>query len=110
MFSLEVYCRTAKLEVEGLVRSYGPQRLRIYTMSPELGPPDLEERTFPDEDTSWAAEWKHFVAAITTGEPLLGGLADARYAWTCVEEAYAMSPPYADLPAVIPPLVRDAPV
>ena len=37
MFSLEVYCRTAKLQVDGLVRSYGPQRLRIYRMAPELG-------------------------------------------------------------------------
>ena len=49
-FSIEVYCRTAKLQVDGLVRSYGTQKLRIYRMRPELGPPDLEERTFPDED------------------------------------------------------------
>jgi predicted dehydrogenase len=41
MFSLEVYCETAKLHVDGLVRSYGPQTLRIYRMSPELGPPEL---------------------------------------------------------------------
>ena len=27
LFSLEVYCRTAKLQVDGLVRSYGPQTL-----------------------------------------------------------------------------------
>ncbi len=48
MFSLEVYCRTAKLQVDGLVRSYGPQTLRIYRMSPELGPPELEERELRD--------------------------------------------------------------
>jgi predicted dehydrogenase len=102
MFSLEVYCRTAKLEVDGLVRSYGPQRLRIYTMGPELGPPDLEERAFPDEDVSWAAEWEHFATAIATGAPLCGDLADARYAWTRVEEAYAMSAPYADLRHPVP--------
>ena len=30
MFSLEIYCRTAKLQVDGLKRSYGPQTLRIY--------------------------------------------------------------------------------
>ena len=55
MFSLEVYCRTAKLEVDGLVRSYGTQRLRIYRMTPELGPPELEERVYPSEDQSWTA-------------------------------------------------------
>ncbi len=43
LFSLEIYCRTASSQVDGLVRSYGPQRLRIYRMRPELGPPDLEE-------------------------------------------------------------------
>ena len=58
-FSIEVYCRTAKLQVDGLVRSYGTQKLRIYRMRPELGPPDLEERTFPDEDVSWTAEWEN---------------------------------------------------
>jgi len=97
MFSLEVYCRTAKLEVAGLVRSYGPQRLRIYKMGPELGPPALEERAFPDEDVSWAAEWEHFAKAIVTGTPLLGDHEDARYAWARVEDAYAISAPYAAL-------------
>jgi len=104
MFSLEVYCRDAKLQVDGLVRSYGPQRLRIYRMGPELGPPELEERAFPDEDVSWAAEWQHFATAIATGIPLLGALEDARYAWARVEDAYAVSAPYAAVRAAV---VRD---
>ena len=58
-FSIEVYCRSGKLQVDGLVRSYGTQKLRIYRMRPELGPPDLEEHTFPDEDVSWKAEWEN---------------------------------------------------
>jgi predicted dehydrogenase len=94
MFSLEVYCRSAKLQVDGLVASYGPQRLRIYSMRPELGPPDLEQVDYPDEDPSWAAEWEHFAEAIDAadGRPLLGDLRDARYAWEQVEAAYAMGP------------------
>ncbi len=64
LFSLEIYCRTAKLQVDGLVRSYGPQRLRIYRMRPELGPPDVEEIAYPDEDVSWRAEWAHFAEAL----------------------------------------------
>lgn len=94
-FSLEAYCRAAKLEVEGLVRSYGTQRLRIYRMEPELGPPELEEIRYPDEDVSWSAEWLHFVRAIRSGEPLLGNLDDAHYAWEQVERAYATSSEYA---------------
>jgi predicted dehydrogenase len=93
MFSLEVYCRAGKLQVDGLARSYGPQRLTIHAMSPELGPPESEEIEFPAEDVSWAAEWAHFREAIVSGDDreLLGDLADARYAWTCVERAYELS-------------------
>jgi predicted dehydrogenase len=98
MFSLEVYCRTAKLEVEGLVRSYGPQRLRIYRMEPELGPPVLEEHGFGEQDVSWAQEWEHLASAIAGRTPLLGGLDDARYTWARVEDAYAMGP-YAEMRA-----------
>ncbi|MBV9334503.1 MAG: Gfo/Idh/MocA family oxidoreductase [Solirubrobacterales bacterium] len=97
LFSIEVYCTTSKLQVDGLVRSYGPQRLRIYRMSPELGPPDLEERTYGTDDLSWAAEWEHFAAALESGARLLGDLDDAHYAWTQIETAYASSPDYADV-------------
>jgi hypothetical protein len=100
-FSVEVYCRTAKLQVDGLVRSYGTQKLRIYRMRPELGPPDLEERTYPDEDQSWRAEWDHLADAIVRRRPLLGGLADAHYAWSRVQDAYAAAPEYAGLGAAL---------
>jgi predicted dehydrogenase len=92
MFSLEVYCRTAKLQVEGLVRSYGEQKLTIYRMGPELGPPSVENREYGSEDLSWAAEWEHFAGVIEAGggnHELLGGLDDAAYAWARVEDAYA---------------------
>ena len=90
LFSLEVYCRTAKLHVEGLVRSYGPQTLRIYAMSPELGPPDAKEVAYGPEDVSWRAEWENLRGAVEAEDPgrLVGGLGDARYAWSVVEAAY----------------------
>lgn len=94
LFSLEIYCRTAKLQVDGLVRSYGPQRLRIYRMGPELGPPDLWEISYPNEDRSWEREWASFRAAIEAGDERLlnGALNDARYAWGQIEAAYAAGP------------------
>jgi predicted dehydrogenase len=94
LFSLEVYCRAAKLEVDGLVRSYGPQRLRIYRMGPELGPPDVQEISYANEDRSWEREWTNFREAIEAGEERLlnGDLGDARYAWEQVEAAYATGP------------------
>lgn len=93
LFSLEIYCRTAKLQVDGLVRSYGPQTLRIYRMGPELGPPQLEEIAYEPQDVSWEREWEHFAEALDAGDecPLNGDLDDAHYAWTQVEAAYAGS-------------------
>jgi predicted dehydrogenase len=90
LFSLEIFCRTAKLQVDGLVRSYGPQRLTRYLMKPELGPPAVETVDYPAEDGSWAAEWLHFRSAINAPEPrtLLGNLDSAAYAWSIVEAAY----------------------
>lgn len=101
MFSLEVYCRYAKLQVDGLVRSYGPQRLLVYRMGPELGPPELEEIAFDERDVSWKAEWQHFADAIGGRVQLVGSLADARYTWQLIEEAYARSP-YAAVRAGVP--------
>jgi predicted dehydrogenase len=94
LFSLEIYCRTAKIQVDGLVRSYGPQQLRIYKMSAELGPPALEHVEYPDEDGSWEREWASFAAAIEAGDEglICGGLGDALYAWRQIEAAYADGP------------------
>jgi len=103
LFSLEVYCRTAKIQVDGLVRSYGPQRLTIYRMGPQLGPPDVEEFAFPDEDRSFEREWASFVRAIDAGDERLlnGDLSDARYAWEQIEAAYAGGP-YARMREAVP--------
>ena len=94
LFSLEIYCTVAKLEVDGLAGSYGPQRLRIHRMGRELGPPHTQEISYTREDGSWQREWLSFSAAIAAGEEglLNGVLGDARYAWEQVEAAYAAGP------------------
>jgi predicted dehydrogenase len=91
LFSLEIYCRAGKLQVDGLARSYGPQRLTIYAMRPELGPPDVEMIEFASEDASWSREWDEFATAISAadGRLLHGDLESARYGWECVDAAYA---------------------
>ena len=99
LFSLEIYCITAKIQVDGLVRSYGPQRLRIYRMGPELGPPTLEEVHYPDVDHTWTAEWEHLADAVVAadGRTLLGDLHSARDVWEQVEAAYAAGGAYAEM-------------
>jgi predicted dehydrogenase len=88
LFSLEITCRTGKLQVDGLQGSYGPQRLTVHAMKPELGPPDTEHFGFGREDVSWAAEWESVHAAVTAGEPV-ADLDSVRYCWTVIESAYA---------------------
>jgi predicted dehydrogenase len=88
LFSLEIYCRTGKVTVDGLAKSYGSQVLRIYAMKPELGPPDVEEVTFPADDVSWREEWRSIRAAVQAGDTAQADLDSARYAWVIVEEAY----------------------
>jgi predicted dehydrogenase len=88
LFSLEVMCRTGKLQVDGLQGSYGPQRLTVHAMKPELGPPDTEVREYPGEDVSWTREWAALRSAVAAAEPV-PDLASARYCWEIVEQAYA---------------------
>jgi len=87
LFSLEITCRTGKLVVDGLQGSYGPQRLTVHTMLPELGPPVTEVTEFEERDESWAAEWGAFRAAIEAGA--CPGVDSARYCWGIIEQAYA---------------------
>ncbi len=103
MFSLEVYCRTAKLQVDGLVRSYGTQRLRIYRMRPSSArPSSRSDHSAPR--TIVVGGVGALRAALLRAGALLGGLDDARYAWARVEDAYAASPEYALVPRL--PVVR----
>jgi hypothetical protein len=63
-------------------------------MSPELGPPAVQEISYPEEDQSWEREWASFSAAIDAADESLvnGGLDDALYAWAQIEAAYAGGP------------------
>ncbi len=89
LFSLEIYCRTGKLQVDGLQGSYGPQRLTVHAMKPELGPPDTEVFEYAPEDVSWAREWAAVRAAVASRRAGRRDLASARYCWEIIEQAYA---------------------
>jgi predicted dehydrogenase len=90
-FSLEIFCRNAKLEVTGLAGSYGAQRFTLYRMKPELGPPEVEAVEYGETDTSWQSEWAHFADCVRARDrrQILGDLSSLRYGWSIVEAAYA---------------------
>jgi predicted dehydrogenase len=80
LFSLEIYGKTGKLQIDGLGGSYGPERLTWYRMLPQMGPPEITEYSYPAEDVSWKREFEHFRRCIDDKVDVLSGLADAKAA------------------------------
>jgi predicted dehydrogenase len=88
LFSLEIYGKAAKLHVEGLGGSYGVERLTLYKMLPEMGPPETTTWEYPRGDQSWALEFDEFLEDIRLDRTPSANLADARAALAIVEEVY----------------------
>ena len=88
LFSFEVACRTAKVEVTGLGGSYGPERLTLYEMGEQLGPPKTTTLEWPPGDDSWRLELVDVLGAIDGGAAVGSGLEDATATLAIVEEAY----------------------
>jgi len=90
MFSLEIYCETAKFQVDGLTGSYGEQTLTVHKMRPEMGPPDTELIQFGPEANTWVLEWTNFLDAIEANDASLlrGDLDSATYVLSIIKQAY----------------------
>jgi predicted dehydrogenase len=91
LFCLEIYGRTGKLQIDGLGGSYGVERLAFYRMLPQMGPPETTIWEYPGEDTSWAAEFRDFEAAIGGAGRLGATLEDAVAALAVVGAVYAQN-------------------
>lgn len=91
MFSLELYGRDAKLSLEGLGGSYGPEKLTYYKMLPQMGPPETTVFEFPGADDSWAVETRAFVDDIRLGREPQPGLAEGIRTLEIVEAIYRQS-------------------
>jgi len=88
VFSLEITGRDGKLTVEGLGGSYGVERLTFHRMLPRMGPPETTIWEYPFPDSSFAAEFENFVAAIERGEKLVGDIDDALANLEIVQSVY----------------------
>lgn len=76
-FSFEIFGRTGEISINGLGRSYGPETMTLYKMKPEMGPPDVYEYSWPDEDRSWELEFLDLFDAIENQREPNGTLHDA---------------------------------
>ena len=64
IFIFEIMLEKAKIQINGLGRSYGKETLTLFEMKPEMGPPKVKEFDFSEEDVSWKLENKEFFEAI----------------------------------------------
>jgi predicted dehydrogenase len=88
LFSLEIYGKLGKIQIDGLGGSYGAEKLIYYQMLPQMGPPKATVWEYPDEDKSWDLEFQAFVEALRTGTPLNGDINDAYEAFKIVDKIY----------------------
>lgn len=91
IFSIEIFCKTGQLNIEGLGRSYGKETLTFYKMRLEMGSPDKQVFEWDEPDNSWQKEFESFLESIRKGEEPDGNLYDALAALKIVEEIYAWS-------------------
>ena len=91
LFSLELYGRHAKLALDGLGGSYGVEKLTLYQMLPEMGPPETTSWEFPRGDESWAIEMREFAADIRLAREPSPGLREGIRTLEIVEEIYRRS-------------------
>jgi predicted dehydrogenase len=87
-FSFELTLERAKLEITGLGGSYGVERLTLFEMSPEMGPPFTTSWEWPFPDRSWHLEMDDVLSAIAGGTPIGASLADAAAVLDIIEKAY----------------------
>ncbi len=90
-FSMEIYGKTGKLDLNGLGGSYGVERLTWYKMLPEMGPPETTAWEYPMGDNSWALEMAEFYDDIHHNREPAAGLNDALAALTVIQKIYKES-------------------
>ena len=91
LFSLELYGRDAKLAIDGLGGSYGPEKLTYYKMLPAMGPPEITAWEYVRGDDSWALETRAWIDDIRLGREPSPGLCEGIRTLEIVEEIYRKS-------------------
>ena len=64
-FLFEIFCKYGKIEINGLGKSYGKEKLILYRMSKKMGKPLIKEYKFSKKDLSWKKELEEFYLDIT---------------------------------------------
>lgn len=88
LFCFEIMLKSAKIQIDGLGGSYGKEKLTLYKMKPEMGPPEVEEFLFAEKDISWEKETNEFFRRIRKKEFNNNAIKNAVYVLKIVEKLY----------------------
>ena len=91
LFSMEIYGRDGKLDLSGLGGSYGIEKITLYKMLPEMGPPETTSWEYPMGDDSWAVEIAEFYDDILLDRSPTVSLQDAHAVLEIIETIYQQS-------------------
>ncbi len=91
IFVFEIMLEKAKIQINGIGRSYGKETITLYKMKPEMGPPEVEEIDFPEDDVSWSLENAEFFEAIEKKDYSDKKLQEGYYAIRKVFDIYDFS-------------------
>jgi predicted dehydrogenase len=90
IFSMEIFCKTGQLNIDGLGRSYGKETLTFYKMKPEMGIPDKQVFEW-DNDDSWEKEYQNLIDSIESGSEPNGSIYDAYETIRLIDDIYKWS-------------------
>jgi predicted dehydrogenase len=85
LFSFEIFGKQGKIEISGLGGSYGVERVTLYKMLPEMGPPETTTWEYPMADDSLECEMADFLNDIQLNRTPKPGLAEAAEVMRVVE-------------------------
>lgn len=88
-FSFEIARQRAKLRISGLGGSYGTERLTLFEMLPEMGPPVTRAWEWPQPDASWRLEVEDMLSVLDGDGGVGTTLDDCIAVHRIVEETYA---------------------
>ena len=91
LFSFEIYGKNGKIEINGLGGSYGTEKVTLYKMLPEMGPPETLSWEYPFPDRSWELELNEFYKDISQNRIPDPGLNEAKIILEIINTIYKKS-------------------
>lgn len=88
LFSYEIFCEYGKMQIDGIGGSYGTERLTLYKMLPQMGPPETTIWEYPFPDESWRIQFEQFEEAIKLDVSPKPNLQDAQETLKIVAKIY----------------------